>query len=380
MNLPIIRTSERRAFKRCPQMWYWAWRCGLVPFGQIAPALWFGTGVHIALAKWYCGPGLKRGPFPSETFDAWADGEIRYIKTSERYKKIAGADAVIEEKLIPGRELGRVLLDAYLEEYGNDDSWWVIEPERSGQVDIMDPTVAAGEKEQQLAIYGFTYDLVYRDLEDEFVKLGEHKTAATIVTAHLPLDDQAGSYWLVAQPHLRNEGLIGPKETLHGITYNFLRKAMPDTRPIGPTGHRHNKPIKEHYITALQDVVAGHSAPTLGKLKLESLAEIARGYGIEVLGEVSKQQPSPLFHREHVNRTNHERRTQYRRIQDEALLMSYYRDGTLPITKSTSMDCRFCQYFDMCILDEGKADADEYRKSMYQVRDPYADHRKSTEE
>lgn len=378
-KVPIIRTSERRAFKRCPQMWWWAWRMGLVPLGQIAPALWLGTGVHIALAAWYCGPGLKRGPLPAETFDRWAADEIQYIKTSNKFGN--GKEAVIEEKLVPGRELGIAMLEGYVQEYGRDDSWSVIEPERAGQVDIMDPDYP----EKLLAIYGFTYDLVYRDLANGRVMLGEHKTAAQIKINHLPLDPQAGSYFLVAQPHLRQEGLIGPKEKLYGITYNFLRKALPDTRPIGPTGHRHNKPVKADYNAALHSWNRSEVQPSITiawneKGTLEYLENICKQYGIEVWGEISKKQQAPLFVREEVHRTQAERATQYGRIQTDAVLMDQYRSGALLLTKNETMDCTFCPFFDMCILDEGTGDAQEYRESMYAVRDPYADHRKSTEE
>jgi PD-(D/E)XK nuclease superfamily len=376
VRVPIIRTSERRAFKRCPQLWWWAWRMGLVPLGQIAPALWLGTGVHIGLAGWYSGPGLKRGPEPAETFDKWAANEIQYIKTSDKFGN--GKEAVIEEKLVPGRELGIAMLEGYLEEYGRDDSWSVIEPERAGQVDIMDPDYP----EKLLAIYAFTYDLVYRDLSNDRIMLGEHKTAASIVTAHLPLDPQAGSYFLIAQPHLRQEKLIGPKEKLYGITYNFLRKALPDTRPKNAEGYATNKPLKADYIKALleEEPDLADIPKPLEKWTLEALAAKANEWGLTVYGEVSKKQQGPLFLREEVHRTQHERATQYRRIQTDAVLMDQYRTGALALTKNETMDCRFCPFFDMCILDEGKADAEEYRESMYAVRDPYADHRKSTEE
>src|SRR5690349_22689846 len=94
----IIRNSERNTLKRCPQRWWWAWRQGLRPIGEISDALWFGTGVHLALAEWYCGPGLKRGRHPAETFDEWSAGELRYIKTSNKFGN--GAESVIEEKLV----------------------------------------------------------------------------------------------------------------------------------------------------------------------------------------------------------------------------------------------------------------------------------------
>jgi hypothetical protein len=373
MNLPIIRTSERAAIKRCPWAWWQRWRRGLVPIGTISDALWFGTGVHIALARWYCGPGLKRGPHPAETFADWAAGEIRYIKTSNQLG--SGALSYVEEKLVPAWILGEALLTAYVADYGEDEHMWVIEPEHSGQVDIRDPDYP----DEMLAIYAFTYDLVWRNLITNMIWLEEHKTAKAVRTDYLPLDDQAGSYWAVAEPHLRAEGLIGKRERLAGIEYNFLRKAMPDARPRNADGYCTNKPIKTDYIQALQaDGVTDLAA--LEKLKVEELAEISRSRLLTVFGEVSKMQPKPLFVREEVRRTAAERATQIRRIQGDALLMAAYRDKTLPLGKTSTRDCPFCDYFDMCLLDEAGADAEEYQRAMYRVEDPYADHRKSTEE
>jgi hypothetical protein len=375
VTTPIIRTSERRDFKRCPWRWWQAWRKGLVPVGSVSDALWFGTGVHIALASHYCGPGLKRGPHPAVTFGKWATAEMRFIKTSDKFGN--GARATIEEKLVPALELGTTLLEEYIRTYGPDDSWWVIAPEQSGQVSVPDPT----DPQQVLAIYGFTYDLVFRDLIDEQIWLGEHKTAKAIMLDHLPLDDQAGSYWAVAGPQLQADGLLGKREKIAGIMYNFLKKSLPDTRPRNAQGMYTNQPGKADYIEVLKDVVAGHSAPSLGKLKLESLAEIARGYGIQVFGEVSKLQPKPLFVREAVFRTARERGSQIDHIQTEALHMRAFREGTLPLYKNPTKDCQWdCSFYNLCLLDEGGGDARQYQRAMYSVADPYASHRKSTEE
>lgn len=371
-KLPILRTSERGTFKRCPQKWYWAWRMGLVPVGTVSDALAFGGWVHVSLAKWYCGPGLKRGPHPAETFEAVADAELTFVKTSNRFA--SGDRATIEEKLVPAKELGIVLLNAYVEHYGSDDHWYVIEPERSGEVDIRDPDYP----EQILVIYGFTYDLIYRDLITDRILLGEHKTAQAIMLDHLPLDDQAGSYWAVATPHLREAGLISAHEQLCGITYNFLRKSLPDTRPRNAEGHYTNKPVKEDYIQALtEDGVA-----LSGKEKLVDLASLAARRQLVVLGEVSKQQPKPLFHREEVHRSARERDTQIGRIQGEALVMNEYRERRLPLIKTPTRNCQWdCQFHGLCLLHEQQAPGwKEYQRAMYRVEDPYANHRKSTEE
>jgi len=380
MTVPILRTSERATLKRCPQKWYWAWRMGLVPVGSISDALAFGGWVHVALAGWYCGPGLKRGPHPAETFEKVADTELRYVKTSERFSD--GARASIEEKLVPMRELGLVLLNEYVEHYGEDEQWDIIQPEMSGQVDIMDPDYP----EQLLVIYGYTYDLVFRDLATGRIWLGEHKTAASISLDHLPLDDQAGSYWAVATPHLREIGALGKRESLAGIMYNFLRKALPDPRPRNADGYCTNKPVKADYLEAfrassMKPAQLEHSKIS-EKATLAHLQAMSELHGVTVYGEVSKLQPKPLFVREAVHRTARERETQIRRIANEALLADAYRTRALPLTKTSTRNCYWdCQFYDMCLLDEQQsADVAGYRRSMYRVEDPYAQHRKSTEE
>jgi len=384
-STPIIRTSERRAVKRCPQMWYWAWRCGLKPIGEMSDALWFGTLVHAALAEWYSGPGLKRGALPAETFERLADEEIRWIKTEAR-GKADNLNTWIEEKLEPASALGISLLNDYVEFWGRDESWHVIQPEHSGQVDLHDrddPSIL-------LAIYAFTYDLVFRDLADDSIWLGEHKTCKAVRTDHLPLDDQAGSYFAAAPVELRAAGLIGPKERLQGIEYNFIRKATADDRPRNPDGHYCNQPVKADYIKAFSEWSADASnrtwvqefGPEILKMKVADMADFAFQHEIPVYGEVSKLQPKPRFVRESVYRSPRERATQINRIRDEALHMSMMRDGSLPIIKNPTNECSWCAYHGMCLLDErGDTEAvAEYRKAMYRVADPYADHRKSTEE
>jgi len=370
----ILRTSERRSAKRCPQQWWWAWRQGLVPIGSISDALWFGIGTHISLAEWYSKKGLKRGRHPAETFTKWAEGELRFIKTSERTGN--GAASTTLDKIEPAMELGVAILNGYVEEYGKDDNWDVIQAEQTFQVDVMDPNDIA----RLLGIYVGTYDLVYRDLRTLLVWLGEHKTARAVRLEHLQMDDQAGGYWLVAAQSLRAKKLIGPKERLEGIMYNFLRKALSDQRPRDEKGLYCNKPTKADYLNALIDVDEW-TEEELGKMKLDALEGIAAGNHIEVLGEPSKSQPTPYFVREPVYRTAKERATQLSRIQDEMLVMAAMRDGTIPILKTPTIDCpNMCSFFRMCSLHEQRSNWQELRDASFKVQDPYADHRKSTEE
>jgi hypothetical protein len=102
---------------------------------------------------------------------------------------------------------------------------------------------------------------------------------------------------------------------------------------------------------------------------------------VTVLGERSKVQPLPLFHREIVPRTSAERRQQLQRIQNEALHMRAMREKLLPLYKNPTRDCTWdCDFYTMCMLQDNGGDWETHKEVAYRVADPYADHRKSTDE
>lgn len=373
---PIIRTSERRDLGRCIQRWWWAWREGLREKGSPAPPLWFGIGIHISLALWYCGPGTKRGPHPAETWDEYCGAELAWIKTAD----------LTDEKLakyVGARELGIAMMNGYVEKYGRDEQKLIIAPEQTFSLDI------PWHDRQQLfdyvegtilARYVGTFDGVWRHADTGGLWLDEHKTAKAIVTSHLPMDTQGGSYWAVAARTLEKQKLIKPGEQLKGIQYNFLRKGVPDDRPRDAEGYYCNKPLKADYVLAL-DGKASQSLAQLAKLNLGQLEVECQVNGLTVLGERSKVQPAPLFVREDVYRTRPERAAQLRRIQDEAVVMQAYRQGLLPLTKNPTRDCSWdCRFYTMCQLQEGGGNWEDFRDLQFVVADPYADHRKSTDE
>jgi hypothetical protein len=333
MKIQHLRASERATFADCQWRWWMSWREGLVPRTQVATPLWFGTIAHAALAAWYCGPGTLRGPFPVETWDKLAGESLRSIKFLNESD---------EAEYVSGQELGHVLMEEYIKFHGDDAHMLVISPEWSGQLDIPWPKdqalydVRAGE---MLVRYAWTMDLVWRHADTGWIWMEEHKTASSISTAHLRMDNQAGSYWATAQRTLRERGLIGLNDRVHGIEYNFIRKAMPDPRPRDDEGYCTNKD-----------------------------------------GTRSKVQPKPLFERHMVHRSSAERASQLRRIQDEALHMRAVRDGLLPVTKRPDRRCGWCQFKTMCELHEASGNWEEFKRLQFRVEDPYASHRKSTEE
>lgn len=288
-----------------------------------ADALWFGYGVHEALAAWYL-KGSRRGPHPADTFEAWAGEEIAFAKTylDETFDEPVWVDAT---------ELGIAMLEEYVEYYGRDDQWDIISVEQPFRVRIV-------REKRPIAYFTSRWDGVARDLSDGNIYLLEHKTAAQIVTAYLELDDQGGSYWAVASQLLRNAGVLKPDEHIAGIIYNFLRKAKPDQRPQNKEGLYLNKD-----------------------------------------NSVSKKQPPKLFHREMVERSPLEQQTQLTRIADEVAVMNAVRDKTIPITKTPTKDCPRCPFWIPCQLHErgNQHSLQAVLKNNYRQSDPYADSRKS---
>jgi hypothetical protein len=324
-NLPIFTTSERRAFKRCQQRWWWEYRAGLRRRDGVTPtALWFGIGIHEALASLYQ-PGFKRN---KDFIDVWTN----YCDSDELSISVK-ADVNGEEIWADARELGVQMLQNYINIYDWDKNWDVIAIETPFQLEIPHPA----DPEKTLGVFTSTYDGVYRDKNDGKIKLMEHKTAKAIITSHLPMDDQGGSYWMSANFILRDRGVLGPKESIQSITYNFLRKAMQTDKQTDSLGRILNKD-----------------------------------------GSISKRQPPPLLQRVEVDRTIKEQKKQIERMSQELLAMEQYREKKLlPIKTPGNDTCPMCPYKEMCELEERGAAWQEFRDAVYIRKDPYDRYRKS---
>lgn len=363
-DLPRLTTSERSAFKRCPQRWYWAYREGLVPYDDVAPALWFGIGVHIGLDMYYKRKGTKRDLDGAvSAFETYCDEDDLSVCIREK-----GEDGQAEWH--NARALGKQMLIGHHAFWGGDPDWDVIDTERPFEIDIPHP-FKPGE---DIVTFTSTLDGVYRERSTKRIKLVEHKTAASISTGHLPLDDQGGAYWALAPFILAEAGILKPREEIAGVTYNFLRKGMPDERPKDAHGYAHNKPLKQDYIDAI-NASAGCEVPIPKNWKLTDLEAEAKQRGLAVLGERSKVQPAPLFHREDAIRTRGERATQIDRIGKEALHHAHLRERTDMLYKSPRAESGsgcMCPFREMCQLqDQGSPDWIEFKKAVFLRRNPY---------
>jgi Zierdtviridae exonuclease len=320
-ELPIVTTSERRAFKRCPQQWWWAYRKGLSS-KLVNDKYWFGIGIHLALEKFY-GKGSRR--YPKGMLDVWED----FCDNDDMSRVLRTRPDGTEdtERWLAARELGVGMLNGYMGHYGKDRDLDFIYTERPFQIRIPHPT----RKGDDIALFMSTFDGVYRD-KDGRCWLIEHKTAASITTGHLAMDDQGGIYWAVATQVLRAEGVLGPKEVIHGVMYNFLRKAVPN----------------------------------------DERAKDKFGYYLNKDGSRSKNQPPPFFHREPIVRTQRQRINQIKSLAHEVAVMDRFRSGELEVYKTPTRDCNWdCSFYNMCELHSLGSNWQDFGDAMFVQVDPY---------
>lgn len=372
---PLLRTSERGDFKRCPWKWYMTWRQGLRPIREPTWAV-FGTAWHRAMEVYYP-EGNKRGSVldASDMFIASLDDlgrkigvDMEELEEQEMRKKEEKGTKV---KLVPARELGPIMLKEYHNFYGGDRDWQVIHTEQTFQIDVPDPDY----EDETIVVYAGTWDLLVWVKSQRRYWLVDHKTARSIPSiGYLDLNDQAGSYLWVAREVLLHKGIFTEKDVIAGITFSFAKKSPPDTRPVNKHGEALNKPTKEHYVAALTGV-DNWTSTTLRKKSLDDLESIALSNWIAVEGEVSKTQPAKRFERYDSERTPAQNARQAQRVQDEAVLMEKALNKEIPIIKNTAHDCDRCVLFDLCTLHEAGDDWKFYRDQMFRVRDPYEDHR-----
>lgn len=365
-SVPMLRTSERTDFKRCPWLWHKTWVEGVVP--RKAPTWsWFGTAIHAALETYYR-PGRRRSSTKKvlEAFHASVGANVGRIYTE--------GGTVDDDEVVDAKDLGEAMLRGYIDHYRGDDDWEVIHTEQPFQINVPHPTKAG----RFIVVYAGTWDALMRKRSTGELWLWDHKTRKSFPKdwSWLEINDQAGSYLWVAKTVLVHKGILSEDDVIEGIIFNMLRKALPDVRPRNSEGLALNKPGKQDYIDALtrKDV----QIPSRATIPV--LEELARQFRVHVEGPVSRVQPAPLFHREEVYRTPQEVVSLAHRVQAEALAMKRFRDGRQPIYKTPTEDCNRCKIFELCQLHEqNPQDAAEFQKHMMMKRDPYADHRENME-
>lgn len=323
----FVRTSERTQFCQCRQRHHWAYREKLKPRTSGMNALVFGSMVHRCMAEWYIPEKRrkgkpKRGVHPAQTFDKIFKALEVHEQDSDL--KISEGD---DDKWVSAYELGMEMMTNYVDFYGLDEEVIVIYPEMPFQYDIR---MADGK---YLCTYVGETDSLIRSLSTGKLGLFEHKTAATISTEHLFLDEQASTYWCIVPLWLWENGILKETDDLDLMLYNFMRKGKKDDREENDKGQ---------------------------KLNLD--------------GTVSKRQPPALFQRQPVYRGDFERQKTLERIVHQVREMKAVQAGRLPVYKSPSKDCVFCEFKDLCEADEIGNDVDFMKQQLFRKWNPYKAH------
>lgn len=335
----LIRNSERTLFKRCRQAWWWSYVEQLKPQTEAAP-LRFGTLIHKSLEEYYSPLGVKRGVHPAKTFLKLFDKAQQDMPAFGF--RIEGVDEDDEETSAwqNARELGKVMLEGYVSEFRQRD--------REYEIISTEQTFAQDVHHKVTGKYLFTavgtFDILARHKRRKTLVLWDFKTAKAIKVTHLPLDEQASTYWTYGPMWMADNGLLRPNEMPTHIVYRFLRKALPDPRPRNEQGHCLNEN-----------------------------------------GSVSKRQPAPLFHEEWVYRDVGDRRMLDRRVRAEMLDMEKLRGmrsgRRIPaaIYKNPGpFTCMGCAFRDPCELHEVGADYKAILRTFVRW-DPYDAHEIATE-
>lgn len=333
--LPLVRSSERGAFKNCPKSWEWGYLRGLKPAAIKHDARLIGTCWHLAMAEYYIPePTLnpnkplptieeRRGrPLEDTINEFMRQMQNEYTKTQQARKNFD------KEAFEEDWEMLLFLAEEYMLKYKGDPQWQVLAREETFAVNVLNKARAIG-----------TIDLVVRDLETGYVWEVDHKTAKGFPNeSSYNLDDQGGSYSAVGTVALRAKRLIGSKERVRGIIFSAVRKAKEDTRPQNEKGEYLNKN-----------------------------------------GTVSKSQPAPYFKRFEIRRTPTQQGKQLQRMVNDVTVMDAVRNGVIPVLKAPGKLCPYCDFFQLCQLDESGGDTEGMIEAMFKEQDPYHDHREGAE-
>jgi hypothetical protein len=159
-----IHASDRATFRNCRRAWGWSSpsRENLIPKASvhgIREPLWFGTGIHYALERYY-NPRLQEDPIASwqSWFDLQWDGGIVLEKELKEFRdhdpeRVPGTDGLFrvrglrdvlfdadEEHFLSLRELGSGMMQFYKEWAPEHDNFTVVCTEHEFSVPILDPT------------------------------------------------------------------------------------------------------------------------------------------------------------------------------------------------------------------------------------------------
>lgn len=353
-----MRNSERVSFRRCGFKWDLSYNRRLEPT-RSRPALTFGTLIHASLEPWYP-PGVKRGIHPAETF-------------AKLYSELDDPFTIFDDEgeRVSAYDMGMAMCEGYVEQWGEEPHIEVIAPEQSMEIDIFD------RQGNYLCTWVGQGDLLIRNLKTERLGWYEHKTSKEHVE-EVPVNSQYGdqgvAYAWAGAHWMKHHGIMAEDDFVDSVTYNFLRKTVPDSRPRSPQGHYLNKPSKD----ALKAACVREGLSDKGTIAALSDRLEEAGWSveqIEQLGEPSKNQPSPRYSRFRMDLFPQHLVNFDKRVRQEAWMMAQVRAGKAPVIKNPTRDCRWeCDFRDACELHEMGGDWELVLEYDFTEWNPYDNH------
>ena len=288
-NIIPIHSSDRAAFKFCRRKWAWSSpaRMNLIPRTQVYGVqenLWFGTGIHHALERYY-NPGIRE--HPAIAFATWfelqwrggivSEHEVKEFADREPSLRPDGSYRVLglcdildseekKETVLAHKELGEGMMNYYVPYAEEHDNFSVISVEHDFSVPVLspdgeplywidnrempegwEPNFDEGNEfgpymkkewtdytqgsvhtiKKQVHVRG-RMDVIVQDQEHGRYGIRDYKTAARIDDSyfrHLDLDEQCTSYLSFGQLEARIHQL--EYTSLEYIDYVALLKAYP---------------------------------------------------------------------------------------------------------------------------------------------------------
>lgn len=289
-----IHTSDRSAFKNCRRAWSYSSPAvrNLVRKANIygiSEALWFGTGIHHALQRYYANQEdpvvawiewfelqYSGGIIHSSDLAEFADRNPKPHPTIEGAFLVDGLDDILPSPddidFADYKDLGIGMMTFYKDYAPKHDNFTVVEVEHEFSVPILTPgkdqpmraidtrkmsedweplsgvpihhinraglLATKSEWEKPVHARG-RIDLIVQDNETGQYGIMDHKTAGTVgedYFRHLPLDDQITTYVWAAQQEAAIHDL--PWKKIDFVIYQALRKCYP--KP--PTELKSGKP------------------------------------------------------------------------------------------------------------------------------------------
>jgi hypothetical protein len=332
IRLPVeIHTTDISNFKKCRQLWDFSSNVRrnleLTPTGP--NALWFGTGVHGALAEFYAPAYNFRDP-------------LRAIRWWHFYCE-SEQDFTVDEET---EELGHGMLDYYCNTWApKHDNFEVVHVEQTASFEVGALRRSLGHYPKgTVVVYSYRLDGLLMDVHERFW-IKENKTAKNFGGSYdyLLTDEQTGLY-LYAEQRRRNV-------VIEGVYYDVLRKAVPHPPKV----------LKNGTLSRDSDQLTTYD------LYLQALKEKhPDGYPADYYQaflDFLYTKPEAFVHREIVRRNQHEIRLLWKAKLAEIKDML---DNPAIYKTSSPFTCNGCMFLTPCVVkwEGGNVDnvlAVEYR-------------------